>query len=188
MNNWLIWAFLVTAAVITLLVLVIVYMNKTSNIENTTINKYGPPNTYIGATDLQSQAKNLPLDVTTLDIPLIEFTVDKNWKAGTKALISGKVVYDFSDSSADYNVTYTVKCLQYSPPVGGGSLLISTITAPVQSTITTGLTVNLDMVSNTLNPGDVVKMYLNTYNASGSGSGDTATGTLVFNTYTPVAA
>ena len=107
-NFWNIWGFLITAAVITLLVLVIVYMNKTTTVENKTtdiINNYNPPDTYVGATSLEPESQNINLDTNTfpqpgpfiIGVPAIKFVVDKNWKPNTKALITGSIKYDPSE-------------------------------------------------------------------------------------------
>jgi hypothetical protein len=175
MNYWNIWGLLITAAVITLLVLVIVYMNKTSNIENVTVNKYGPPNTYVGATSLYPTVQVLDMNFTATEGPLCSFTVDKSWKAGTKALISGEIVYVLStvNANATWGVSYSVD--------NGSQTEIYKIDAISGKQVY----LNLDCITTPLNPGDKVEFFLQGTNSGGSG---TASGSVVFNTYTPVAA
>jgi hypothetical protein len=175
MHYWTLWALLITAAVITLLVLVMVYINKTSNIENVTINKYGPPNTYIGATSINSLAATLDMTGNVIEGPLCNFTVDKSWKAGTKALLSGEVLYVLSapNNAASWGVSYSVN--------GGGATEIYRIDNIAGKQVY----LNLEYITVSLNPNDKVEFFINITNVGGSG---TATGSVVFNTYTPVAA
>lgn len=192
-SSWWIWAIIISAAVITLLVLVIVYMNKTSNVTNVTdvINKYGPPNTYIGASDLESGAKNFNLNTVSINTQLLKFTVDKNWKAGTSALVSGKVLFNFdsgliADPTASY--TFSVSTPFINLPGGSGILDIDNITT--YSVNGNNIYLDLEFTSTPLNPGDIVYIQLGTFSTIGANGGTTVpvTGQLMSNTYTPVTA
>jgi hypothetical protein len=194
-SSWWIWAIIVSAAVITLLVLVIIYMNKTSNVTNITdvINKYGPPNTYIGATDLESGAKNFNLNTPSIDTQLLKFTVDKTWKAGTSALVSGKVLFNFDSgliliSDPPLPFTFSVPTPFIKIPGGSGILDIDSVTSNANN----GDSIYLDLEFTTipLNPGDVVYIQLITDSSIGANGGNTVpvTGQLMSNTYTPVTA
>lgn len=208
MNYWNIWGLLITAAVITLLVLVIVYMNKTTTVENKTtdiINNYNPPDTYIGATNIESETQtiNLKNDNETLvssfltGAPLLQFTVDKNWKANTPALISGSIKFEPSDSSfpTENNIEIFGLSSNVYDSVNRGTTqfgyltvatTINSINATPEGPYPTNFSLDFSMTSLPLNPGDVVQIYLSWLKNSTIITDTIYNLNLVSNTYTPI--
>jgi hypothetical protein len=178
-NYKLIWGLLITAAVITLLVLVIVYMNKTTTVENKTtdiINNYNPPDTYAGATTFNISNTVFMEQNSVTSGPIAEFIIDKNWKAGTKASISGQVIYELDVVNTDINMEAGFSINNsFGGPV---TFLVDAIQGKY-------VYLNFNGITTPLNPSD--KIELNILGRNPSITNVTATGKYITSTYTPIA-